>query len=112
MTWVDPRLSFLIPRVLSTAQPQPRTRLLARGCPGPKFSVLVSGSTLVPGNTCRSPAATGVTAVRLAEMALALGGTRQKPATGKSRTPPGAKAGPPSGPVASRVSKSRQEGTV
>src|ERR1700753_3067966 len=99
MTWMAP------------AAPMASTALLARTLPRLKLIVEVTaqppGVVKVP-----NPAVAGPTTVTLADTATARVDTPHWPAKSNIRLVPAARAGPPNGPAAVRVSSSRQGATV
>jgi hypothetical protein len=77
-----------------------------------KTRVVVPSGKALPGNTENDPAAPPATTVRLADTATADAGMPQMPATGNVRVAWATSAGPPVGPLGSRVSRMRHGVTV
>src|SRR5260221_13575225 len=87
--------------------PSEMTALLARTIPARKLMALASGTASPAGETRRSPAVAGPTTARVIATAEAVDGIPQRPATGKTRAPPAARAGPPDGPAGPRAPATR-----
>src|SRR6185295_6171077 len=84
-----------------------RTELLPRVWLGEKFTTEATGISQ-PGEKRTKPRLEGATTVTLVESARAVTGMPQTPNTEKSRRAPEESTGPPSGPLAFRVSMTRQ----
>ena len=86
--------------------------LFARAWPALKLIALVAVKNRLPGRTRSSPLAVGLMTVRFTERVCAFHGIPHVEGvvrTVKLRVAPAARAGPPRGPVASRVSSTRQD---
>src|SRR6185369_17326065 len=84
------------------------TELFARVWPVEKLILLVPGTNWSPGKRVRFPAPPAFTTVTFIATASAPTGTPQRPVNVKARRFPEDNAGPPKGPVGSRVSATRQ----
>src|SRR5215831_151501 len=103
-----------MPANTSTPPEDPRgmTALFARVWPARKLMFEAPGRVDPEGKSVRNPAVVAPVTVMLAEIAFAVTGMLQWPAMTNVLAAPAASAGPPSGPVALRVSSTRQGATV
>src|SRR5215472_4031707 len=92
--------------------PRGRTALFARVWPARKLMLEETGRVDPEGKSVKNPGVVGPVTVMLAEIALAVEGIPQWPVMSKVRAAPELRAGPPSGPVALRVSSTRQGAIV
>src|SRR5476651_1399242 len=94
---------------LTPAGPAGTMAALAVTTPGGALSVETSGCGEPAGHVVRKPRTPEGTAVMFTEYAWAVAGIPQGlESTGKFRATPGPRVGPPKGPVALRVSATRQ----
>src|SRR5215470_15381303 len=110
MKWADPGAPFSIVNVPVPSVARRSIVLFARVCPALKLIVDVPEGIPLPGKSTKLPAAAGWVTVTFTETAftVAPAGTPHWPArTNVRRAPFPERAGPPYGPFAFRVSRTR-----